>query len=175
MNQNSQSHDVELRVPMTGDLPFIQWLWSDPETMKAVGGPFYMSDDQAQRWFAAMIDPGQPTECYRLLFNNENEPVGEISFHRLDPTTMTAELNIKIASAHRGKGYAKKALLQFLDYFFNQRGGRVMLDDVALDNREGQTLLLRFGFEHDPRTAAVFRLFMTRERYLELHTFQGSP
>jgi RimJ/RimL family protein N-acetyltransferase len=173
MNQNPQSHDVELRVPVTSDLPFIQWLWSDPETMKAVDGPFYISDDQAQCWLTAMIDPGQPTNCYRLIFNTKKEPVGEISFHQLNPNTMTAELNIKIASANRGKGYAKKALIQFLDYFFNQLGGRVMLDDVALDNDAGQNLLLRFGFEHDPGIDNVFKLFMTRERYHRLHTVQG--
>jgi hypothetical protein len=87
---------------------------------------------------------------------------------------MTAELNIKIASAKRGKGYAKKALIQFLDYFFNQLGGRVMLDDVALDNEEGQKLLLRFGFEHDPGMDDVFRLFMTRERYHRLQRSRDS-
>jgi RimJ/RimL family protein N-acetyltransferase len=175
MKQNSQGNDVELRPPTENDLLFIRWLWSDPETMKPVGGPVYMTDHESQHWFVAMISPGSPTDCYRLIFNDKNEPVGEISFHKLNFITMTAEFNIKIASPNRGKGYARQAMIQFLNFFFNQLGGRLMLDDVALDNQEGQNSLLRFGFEHDPGIDNAFRLFMTRERYNSLYGVQASP
>jgi RimJ/RimL family protein N-acetyltransferase len=87
--------------------------------------------------------------------------------------SMAAEFNIKIASTKRGKGYAKKAMLLFLDFFFNQVGGRIMLDDVALDNHRGQHILLDFGFERDPKIDNVFRLFLTRERYNRLYGFHG--
>jgi RimJ/RimL family protein N-acetyltransferase len=158
---------IQLRPPQWDDMPFICWLWSDPETMQPVGGPIHLTDDQAQRWFARMIDPGSPTDCYRLIFCQER-PIGEISFHRLDAESMTAGLNVKIASTERGKGYAREAMLQFLDYFFNHFGGRVLIDDVALDNHVGQQALLRFGFEHEPSAERVFRLRMTRERYNDL-------
>ena len=83
---------------------------------------------------------------------------------------MTAELNIKIASTERGKGYAREALFLFLDYFFNHFGGRVLIDDIALDNYAGQRALLRFGFEHIPSEKEVFRLRMTREQYNNLYS-----
>lgn len=146
-------------------MQFIRWLWSDPETMQPVGGPIHLTEDQARRWFAKMVDPGSPTECYRLICNAEQRPVGEISFHRLDTASMAAKFNIKIASTERGKGYARAAMRVFLDYFFNQSGGRILIDDVALGNYAGQQALLRFGFEHDPVAEEVFRLRMTREQY----------
>jgi hypothetical protein len=47
-----------------------------------------------------MIKPGRPTDCYRIIFNEKNESVQEISFHRLNSTSMTAEFNIKIANPY---------------------------------------------------------------------------
>lgn len=137
--------------------------------MRSVGGPIQLTDNQAQRWFAEMIDPGSPTDCYRVIANEEDRLVGEISFHQLEPDSMAAEFNIKIASGERGQGYAREAILQFLDYFFNEVGGRLLTDDVALGNDAGQQTLLRLGFEHDPKQEQVFRLQMTRERYNELY------
>ncbi len=150
-------------------MQFIRWLWSDAETMNPVGGPIQLTDNQAQRWFAEMIDPGSPTDCYRLISNEEERLVGEISFHRLELDSMTAELNIKVASSERGKGYAREAMLLFLDYFFNEFGGRLLTDDVALGNAAGQQTLLRLGFEHDPKKEQVYRVCMTHERYNELY------
>lgn len=150
-------------------MQFIRWLWSDPETMKPVGGPVHLTDDRARRWFAQKIDPGSPTDCYRLICVEENRPVGEISFHRLDLNSMAAEFNIKLAGTERGKGYAREAMLLFLDDFFNRFGGRMMMDDVAVDNYAGQQALLRFGFDRDPGVEKVFRLRMTRDQYNDLY------
>ncbi len=164
-----QTKRIQLKSPEWADMQFIQWLWSDPETMKPVGGPIQLTESQAQSWFTEMIYPGSPADCYRLIFNEEDQPVGEISFHHLVSDKMTAEFNIKIASTKRGKGYAKEAMILFLDYFFNQIGGRKLIDCVALDNYAGRQALLQFGFEHDPSEKDVFKLQMTRERYNNLY------
>lgn len=156
---------VRLRPPRWEEIAFVRWLWGDPETMQPVGGPIHLTEEAARDWFTRMVDPGRPTDFYCLIFNEESAPIGEISFHRLDQANMTANFNVKIASARRGQGYAGEAMSVFLDYFFNQLGGRVMLDDVALDNQAGQQALLRFGFEHDPGVPDVFRLRLTRERF----------
>jgi len=154
---------IQLRSPMWEDMAYIRWLWSDPETMEPVGGPVILSDDQAQRWYETMIDPGRPTDCYRLILNEAGNPIGEVSFHQLDPGTMTAKFNIKIANSERGKGYGLEAMLLFLDYFFNELGGKIMVDDIALDNYRGQETLLRFGFERDPGNEEVYKVRMTKE------------
>ncbi len=160
---------IQLRKPQWKDMQFIRWLWSDPETMEPVGGPIQLSEEEARRWFEEKIDPGSQRDCYQLILDQENHPVGEISYHHLDPESMTASFNVKIAHAERGKGYAREAMQLFLDEFFNQFGGRALVDDVALDNIAGQQALLQFGFEHDSSVGGVFRLRMTRERFHSLH------
>ncbi len=160
---------IQLRPPRWEEMQFVRWLWGDPETMKPVGGPINLTEDEARDWFVGMVDPGRQTDCYCLIFNEENRAVGEISFHRLDPQGVVADFNLKIASTKRRKGYAREAMLLFLDYFFNCFGGYILTDDIALDNQAGQHVLLRFGFEHDPSVEGVFRLRMTQERYNTLY------
>jgi RimJ/RimL family protein N-acetyltransferase len=159
---------VHIRPPTWDEMEYIRWLWSDPETMEPVGGPVLMTEEQARSWYARKVEPGSPVDCYQLILNEENLPVGEVGFHHLDLQTMTASFNIKVAAAERGKGYAREAMLLFLDYYFHELGGQTMVDDVALDNSVGQEALLRFGFEHDPVPEKVFRLRMTRQRYMSI-------
>jgi RimJ/RimL family protein N-acetyltransferase len=72
--------------------------------------------------------------------------VGEVSFHRLDRETLTAELNIKVLASERGHGHGRRALHRFLEYFFNEFGGLVMTDNIAPGNTQGQALLAAAGF-----------------------------
>ena len=160
---------MSLKKPEKQDLEFIRKLWSDPRTMEAVGGPVQLTDDLAIQWFERMVDPGCSTDCYRLIVDEAGNPVGEVSYHRLDQVTMTAELNIKILFSQRGMGYAKAALREFLDFFFYTCRGRCVTDDVALENENGQNFLMSFGFLKDPTVHDVCKLAMTRERYAQLY------
>jgi len=156
---------IELKLPEKEDMGYIRWLWSDPETMEALGGPVLLTDEEADRWYAYMVDPGRPTECYRLILNEEGDPIGEVSLHQLDLKTKVAMFNLKIVHSERGKGYGREAMLLFLDYFFNELGGCKMLDELALNNLRGQQVLLRFGFVHDPRPKENFCVSITREQF----------
>jgi RimJ/RimL family protein N-acetyltransferase/8-oxo-dGTP pyrophosphatase MutT (NUDIX family) len=169
LNDALHGGKICLRPPRWGEMSFVRWLWADPDTMAPVGGPILISDEDAKKWYARMVDPGRSTDCYCLIFSEENKPVGEISFHRWNPEHLTAGFNIKISSGERRRGHAKKAMLLFLDYFFNRFGGQVLTDDVALDNEAGQQALLKFGFEHDPTIEDVFMLRMTRDRFNTLY------
>ena len=166
---------VTIRPPTWEEMEYIRWLWSDPETMEPVGGPVHLTDEQARDWYAQKVNPGSLTNCYRLILNEENHPVGEVSFHHLDLQTMIASFNIKVAAAERGKGYAKEAMQLFLGYFFLELGGKILVDDVAVSNSAGQRALLRFGFEHDPSHDEVFRLRMTRQHYEDLYGHSRGP
>ncbi len=170
-----QGRKIQLRPPRSEEMEFVRWLWSDPDTMRPVGGAFGLTDQQAHEWFTREINPGRPEDCYLLILTKQGQPVGEISFHRLHRPSMTAEFNLKIAHKERRKGYAKEAMLLFLDYFFNCLKGRVLFDDDALDNKAGQQALLSFGFEHDPKVKDVFGLLMTLERYNILYHKNKTP
>jgi RimJ/RimL family protein N-acetyltransferase len=150
-------------------MSYIRWLWSDPSTMAPVGGPVHLSDTEAHRWFERMIHPGDPSNCYYLIQNENDQPIGEISYHHFDHQTRRARFNVKIAYNQRGNGYAHQAMRLFLDEFFNQRGGREIVDDVALNNVGGQRALLKFGFVHDHSVKDVYLLRLSRETFNRLY------
>ena len=164
-----KSGRIKLKKPEWDDIKFIQWLWSDPETMNQVGGPIILDDQKAELWFERMISPGSYTDCYRLILDQDSIPVGEISYHRLDPKTMTAEFNIKIAKEFRRQGLSKDAMILFLDHFFNKSRGEVLIDKVALINDIGIRTLLNFGFKYDPLVKDVFVLKITKEQFNVLY------
>ncbi len=156
---------VRLRAPMVEELSFIQTLWNDPETMALVGGPCSMTDEQMRAWYARMVTPGEGTDLYLLIFSEEDEPIGEVSFHRLDRETMQADFNIKVLASQRGKGYGSEAIALMLEYFFVDLGGETMIDDLALDNLVGRRTMEGFGFIHDPAGQVAYRVVMTKAMY----------
>jgi len=133
--------------------------------MEAVGGPVIRNKDQIGKWFERVVDPGNETDEYRLILDQTGNPVGEIRFHRLNLETMNAELNIKVVFKHRGNGFAKQALISFLDYFFNEYGGLFIIDRVAINNCSGKKFLLDFGFTLDSQSSDYFLLQITRGDY----------
>lgn len=158
-------HRVMLRTPVPGDLPYIRGLWADTATMRDVGGPIVIDEERARRWFERMIDPGSARDRYFLICGTDGAPVGEISFHRYDPVSRTAELNIKIEANKRYQGHGPEALRLLLGYFFDTFGGEAMLDPVAPGNTNGRKAMQRAGFKHDPSREDVFLLRMTKRRY----------
>jgi RimJ/RimL family protein N-acetyltransferase len=150
---------IKLISPTINNIPFIDSLWRDNDTMKLIGGPVCLTKEKFQKWFSRMVDPGSATDRYFLITQNQT-PVGEASFHRYNAITQTAELNIKIKSEFRGNGIAKIALKKLLAYYFGSFGGEEMFDPVAPKNIPGQNLLSSFGFKllHKDHEAIVFKL-----------------
>ena len=160
---------VGLRPPRIDDLPFIHSLWTDPETMEAVGGIVDYSEDKMRDWIRRLVDPDGRKDCYFLILNENAKPIGEICFHHFDSENRTARLNIKVHAKQRGHGYGKDALVTFLAFFFRKVGGRVMTDNVGIKNHLAQRLLLSSGFEIDESYSDVCMMVMTRDMYLALY------
>lgn len=166
---------VSLRPPEIEDLAFIHALWTDPETMEAVGGIVDFSAEKLLMRFRRMIDPGGPKDCYCLIRNENAKPIGEVSFHDFDAENGSARLNIKVHASQRGHGYGQDALIVFLTFFFCSVGGRIMIDNVGIDNDLAKRLLLSFGFKIDDSYSDVFMMFMTREMYLTRYKASSKP
>lgn len=162
-----QANEITIRHPRLEELSYIQRLWADPLTMAEVGGPIRLDPEQAAQWFSRIVSPGSETDIYFLIFNKDDQPVGEISFHRYDLSTGIAEFNIKIEHCHRGRGYAKQAVPLLLRYFFFDFGGKIMCDPVALDNQSGQEVLVKLGFKKDTSRSDVCLLKMSKEEFLK--------
>lgn len=161
--------NVELKKPSFEELAYVEWLWSDEETMKASGGPITFSEEEKKRWYEIMINPSNGKHLYCLVYNQSNKPVGEVSFHQYDKITKAAEFNIKIAYAERGKGYGSEAAKLLLDYYFNKWNGEIMRDSLAIDNIEGQNTVLRFGFDKVYTTKDEFLVAMTKEKFNRIY------
>ena len=177
MNQNSHlspndkflGENTKIRLPSIEEIPFIRFLWSDIETMSPVGGPVEFPDKRSIAWFEWMVYPGTMENCYCLIINKQDNPIGEISFHGWVPEKLTARLNIKVLASKRGNGYAKDALRTFLSFFFYQVGGVLITDDVALENKSGQAFLTSFGFEKAQTKPGCFPMEMSRDNYAMLY------
>lgn len=164
-----KSEKIILRTPVVSDLSYIRKLWADPDTMKDVGGPVVMDDENSRRWFEKMVDPGSETDRYFLVCGRDGAPLGEISFHRYDRRKRTAELNIKIEAGKRYLGHAPEALRLLLKYFFGEFGGEAMEDPLAPENRNGMRALRSAGFERDEARQDVIMMRLTKERYNKLY------
>jgi RimJ/RimL family protein N-acetyltransferase len=160
-----QGRKVHLRLPRYSELSFIRTMWGDPQTMEPVGGPVDFPEARAKEWFARMIQPGSPADCYCLIISQEGAPVGEVSFHQWNPKERSAVLNIKVLAAQRAHGYAKDAIDVFLEFFFVRVGGELLTDDVAGTNRAGQQLLTSLGFAGDNLVQGICRMMMTKRMY----------
>ena len=93
---------------------------------------------------------GDGCNVYCLVYNENQRPVGEISFHCYDENEKSASFNIKIQARYRGKGYAKATMDLMLGYYFNEFGGEVMIDEVI--NERGIRVLMSYGFEKVDKT-----------------------
>jgi len=160
---------VSIRTPKPDELNFIKELWTDPKTMKEVGGIVKINKSSAQKWYKKMVDPEDGKNHYFLIFNSDKETVGEVSFHRFDPKRKVADLNIKVKYEHRGKGYGREALTLLLDFYFNEFEGKIMQDKVAANNQVGKSVLTKFGFNKKITTKDFDLYIMTKDRFNDLY------
>ena len=135
---------IKLIKPTPKQLAYTKHLWLCEETMQDVGGTRSKTEKEWHEWYAKMVTPTDGCNQYFLIYA-EDVPVGEISFHRYDAETKTANFNIKIEAKHRRKGYAKVALALFKNYFFNEFGGEELSDEVT--SPSGIKTLKKLGFE----------------------------
>ena len=138
---------VCIETPDEKDIEYIKKLWADEDTMNDVGGTVKMSSRDLQKWFKRVVNPGDGTHCYTLIYF-ENAYAGEVSFHRYSREKGTAEFNIKVEHRLRGKGIALKAGAMLLDIFFNNYYGTEMKDKIAMGNIGAEILLKKLGFVH---------------------------
>ncbi len=160
---------IYFRPPKKNELSFIKHMWEDSATMKEVGGPISMSDEQYQQWFQKIISSDNDG-YYCLIFDSNDTPIGEVSYRLIDKENIIGAQNIKILADHRKKGYAKDALLSFLDYAFNTLGLNIMTDEIAIDNKVSHKFFLDLGFKHYPEKSEHFWVEINKNTFNSLHS-----
>lgn len=155
---------VYIKQPQFEELHYIKELWADYETMKDAGGIFNFPKEKWELFYKKMVSPADGKNFYCLVYNKEDLPVGEVSFHGYDIATKIARFNVRINSVHRGKGYGAEATRLLLEYFFYEFGGLIMMDTVS--NTKRKNPLLKLGFEIVRRHSNYVTYKLTKERFI---------
>lgn len=164
---------VYIKQPEFREMGYIKDLWADKDTMRDVGGTIDFGEERWKGWYERMVNPSDGHNFYCLIYNYDDLPVGEVSFHGYDEKSRSAELNIKIHSKHRGRGYSKEALSLLLEYYFFEFGGMIMTDEVI--NENGCQALTKYGFDIASRTSCSTNFVLTRDNFegLYIKNIQG--
>lgn len=157
---------VYIKEPTFQELDYVDELWSDIKTTGKIGGPFRLKDKK--QFFETMIYPGNGLNKYFLIYDKEDNKVGEISFRKDEEHSKKAMFNVKIKWEYRGKRYAKAAMDLILDYYFNQYGGEIMEDNIAIENINAQKIFLTYGFEHVTTNEEEFLVRLTKDNFNKL-------
>lgn len=140
-----EGRKIYIRTPRLEELSYTEKLWGDMDSMTDVGKTVSFPSYKWDGFYKKMVNPTDGRNLYCLVFDYNDNPVGEASFHGYDSITKTARLNVRIENSKRNKGYGREAVQLILEFFFYEFGGLYMLDTVPLDgNRER---LERFGFK----------------------------
>lgn len=137
--------DVYIKQPEFEELEFVSKLWGDEETMKDIGGTFNFSKEKWSNFYKKMIYPTDGKNFYCLIYNLEDEPVGEVSFHGYDSITKLTRFNVKVLNKYRNHGYGEEAVRLLLEYYFFEFGGGIVMDNVS--NPVAIRMLNKIGFQ----------------------------
>ena len=141
----------ELVVPKLEDMWFRESLLADEETMAynhAWGGTIPFPKERWQEWYDYWIINHENKRYYRYL-KNENEFVGEISYH-YDSKYDGYVADVIVFSKYRGKGYGTIGL-EMLCAKAKENGVTILYDDIAIDNTAA-ILFFKQGFYEEYRT-----------------------
>lgn len=157
---------IYLKEPKITDYEIIKNIWEDEDTMEDVGGVILLPNDKYIMWYEKMIIKGKDRNRYFLIIDKvSNKCLGEISFHRYNINTKTAELNIKILKRFRGQGKAKESLDLLLDYYFNTFKGSIIQDHIGINNINGLNILINYGFEEKYRNKEEILIELTKSKF----------
>ena len=136
---------IYIKMPEFNELAFVEELWGNRRNMGDFGGVYYFPKEKWEMFYRKMISPTDGKNFYCLIYDLEDNPVGEVSFHGYNSATKVARINIKVHYEYRRKGYGEEALRLLLEYYFFEFGGESIIDSVKTE--ESKALLKKIGFE----------------------------
>jgi FMN phosphatase YigB (HAD superfamily)/RimJ/RimL family protein N-acetyltransferase len=132
-----------LRPVTPADLPFLQALWNDGAVMQHVGFPggLGMTEENMARWWERCQSW---TATHLLIETPAGTPLGESGWGFMDTPGL---VELKLARAHWGQGYAADALGALLDYLFRHTTIEQAVVTPHHRNAAARRLYRRFGFQ----------------------------
>lgn len=155
---------VYIKMPEFNELAYVKELWSDKKNIGDTGEVYSFSRDKWEMFYKKMVYPTDGKNFYCLVYNLEDEPIGEVSFHGYNSATKVARINLKIHYNFRRKGYGKEALRLLLEYYFLQFGGQAIIDTVQ--SEEAKFLMKKLGFEAINSYKSHWTFKLTKKTFL---------
>ena len=138
-----QKNDLVLRPARPEDAKLLSAWWSDGRIMAHAGFPDGL--DINSQALAKDLKKDCDTRCRRLIIENNNIPIGEMSYGRIDETT--AEIGIKICDFdQQGKGLGTMCLEMLRDYLLYDLDFEKIVLDTNLNNKRAQHVYENLGF-----------------------------
>ena len=135
-----------LRAIEEEDAPILQQMINDPEIENAVVGFSYpVSLTSQKKWIANLSQDN----TVRYAIEVENRVVGVISVSSIDLKNRVGNINIKLISEARGKGYAMRASKMVIEYCFQELNLNCITANVIERNCDSKKLWEKLGFSID--------------------------
>lgn len=139
---------AQLRLLREGDEALFHALYTDPVTMRFIGGPW--TPTKVASKFKGIVDrQGGSNFDDRFLVILEKAtqtPLGVCGTSHYDPVAMRLEVGIVLSSEGRRLGIAREALTALVGFAFEE----LMVDEVyacfAVGNKPARNLVARLGF-----------------------------
>lgn len=135
---------VRLRFVVLEDAAFLMELNNDLEIAKyVVGNPKQVSLQEQIRW---MENLKFETRTKRFIVEYDGKSVGTVIISNIDESNLTANVNIKLHKAARGKGIGKQSIQLALKYCFEEIGMLCVTANVLSYNEASLALFRSCGF-----------------------------
>ena len=154
-----EGRKIYIRTPKLEELKYTEKLWGDVDSMRDVGKTISFPQYKWDSFYKKMVSPTDGRNLYCLVFDYDDNPVGEASFHGYDSVTKTARLNVRIEASKRGLGYGSEAIQLILECFFYEFGGLYMLDTVYLEENRSKLEKIGFKIMYKNKEGYSYRLF----------------
>jgi RimJ/RimL family protein N-acetyltransferase len=125
---------------------------SDAETNKYQGWiPYALEDCLHFIKNKVAKEMNQPNTWYQfiVLKKDNEEVIGDIGIHFLDPEGKQVEIGCTFAKQHHGNGYANEAMQEIIDYLFYKLDKHRIIGSIDPNNQASEKTLLRLGFRKE--------------------------
>jgi RimJ/RimL family protein N-acetyltransferase len=143
-----EAGSMRLRPMTQGDEPLFHALYTDPEIMRFVGGPWTPAE-AAERFRATLCRRGKAVVADRFFVIEEKssrEPMGICGSSHYDRAGMRVEVGVMLLPRGRRLGVGRAALGALVDYMFQEPSLLEVYARVAIENSAARNLVTRVGF-----------------------------
>jgi ribosomal-protein-alanine N-acetyltransferase len=139
---------LQLREIVPADVDAIYSLRSDPKVMEFLDRPLAKSRDEAVEFIQKIIQGLQKNEgiTWAITVKGDSTLIGTIGYWKVTKEHYRAEIGYLLSPVFQGQGIMHEALMQVIDYGFNQMKIHSIEANVNPANAPSIKLLEKNGF-----------------------------